>query len=93
MEGGGGGAFARGAHAGLNHAGAFADAADADALAAYFELHGDLFGARVAGHDGFGGLGGVLRRGTKQDRGFDDAGADIVHRQRDANAPGGPDEG
>ena len=37
------GALAGGAHAGLNHAGAFADAADADGLAAQLELHGDLF--------------------------------------------------
>ena len=42
MERHGCGTFARGAHAGLDHAGAFADAADADRLAAEFELHGDL---------------------------------------------------
>ena len=42
MERRGAGAFAVGAHAGLNHAGALADAADADGLAAQLELHGDL---------------------------------------------------
>ncbi len=85
-SGRGRGAFAGGAHAGLNHAGALADAADADGLAAQLELHGDLFGPRVAGHDGFGRLGGVVRRGPQFDGGLDDAGADIVHRQRDADA-------
>jgi len=35
----------------------------------------------------------MTRRGAKQGRGFDDAGADIIHRHRDANTAGGPDEG
>ena len=51
-----GGPRAGRAHAGLNHARAFADAAEADGPAAQLELHRDLLGPRVAGHDGFGGV-------------------------------------
>ena len=46
------------AHAGLNHARALAHAANADGGRAQFELHRDLLGPRVAGHDGFDGVRG-----------------------------------
>ena len=48
------------AHAGLNHARAFAHAADADGFAAQLEFDRDLLGPRVAGHDGFNGMRGVF---------------------------------
>ena len=88
----GGGARAGGAHARLDHPGALADAADADGAAAELEFDGDFLGLGVAGHDGLGGVRGVVAGGPEQAGGGGDAGADILHGHRHANAAGGAHE-
>ena len=62
MQRQGGRPRAGGAHPRLNHARAFADAADANGFSAELEFNRDLLGPRVAGHDGFHGVGCVFMR-------------------------------
>ena len=88
----GGGALAGGAHAGLNHARAFADAADADRFAAELEFHGDLLRLRVAGHDGFGGFFGVRSVVTENLHGMKNARLNVRHRHVNADTAGAADQ-
>src|SRR5271154_5628314 len=84
----GGGAFARDTHARLNHACAFAEAADADNFSAECEFHRDLFWPSVARHNRFGGVIRVLDRISEKFCGFENSALHIFHRHRDADAPG-----
>src|SRR5437867_6245769 len=84
--------FAGAAHSGLDHASAFTDAPDTHALAAKAEFYGDLLGPRIASHDCFGGLRRPPRFRAEFNCGFDNPGADLIHRQRDANPPSGTNQ-
>src|SRR5581483_8819963 len=88
----GGGTSAGGGHAGLDHAGAFANAANADGFSAELEFDRDFLGFGVAGHDGFDGMLRGLHRIIQQRGGGGDAAFDIGHGQRDADAAGGGHE-
>ena len=86
----GGDVAEHGAHARGDHACAFGDAADADGVVADGDLDGDGFGARVAGHDG---AGGVIR--VVAGEAFDEIGdfwGDAVHGHGDADDACGADE-
>ena len=59
---------------------------------ATLEFGGDLLRLGVAGHDGFRRFVGALRIAAEDLCGGGDAGADVRHRHRDANAARGTDE-
>ncbi len=80
------------AHAGLNHAGPLANAANADRLSAQSELDRDLLGQRVAGHDGFERMIGTFGSVVEQPERVEDARFHVLHRHRDADAPGRADQ-
>ena len=57
----------------MDHAGALGDGADAAGLAAQRELHRELLGVGVGGHDGGGGVMAAFRRGGQLGGRFGDA--------------------
>jgi hypothetical protein len=79
-------------HAGLDHAGAFADAADADGASTQLEFNGDFLGPRVAGHDGFGSVVGICFGAAEDRDGSLDTALDVGHGHGDANAAGRSNE-
>ena len=84
--------LAGGTHARLNHARAFADAAQARNFVAELEFDGDFLGPRVARHNRLGSVMSVVGRGLEQAGGLENSLLDVGHGQGDADAARGSDQ-